>query len=86
MPSDAVAQKAAFLAGEVRNPRHHYARLERDYVQDMGTLITTGNNALDELGQRRPKLESVYNDSIEDYVESNELMYYICLLYTSRCV
>ncbi len=77
VPSDAVAQKAAFLAGEVRNPRHHYARLERDYVQDMGTLITTGNNALDELGQRRPKLESVYNDSIEDYVESNELMYYM---------
>ncbi len=74
VPRDAAEQKRAFLAGEVRNPHHDYAKLDRPYADEVGTIINTGIDAVQELGSAGQKFEGVYDECIESFVETDELM------------
>lgn len=74
VPSDAAQQKRAFLAGTIRNPHHEYAKLDRPYADEVGEIINVGIDAVQELGDARQKFEGVYDECIESFVETDELM------------
>ncbi|QQS21987.1 DUF1704 domain-containing protein [Candidatus Saccharibacteria bacterium] len=77
VPSNMTEQKQAFMLGKVRNPRHNYSKLDRNYRKGLRAIVAVGERAISSLGVRRPRLEAMYEDTIEDYVETNELMYFM---------
>jgi hypothetical protein len=77
VPANAADQKQAFMQGKVRNPRHDYARLTRNYGEEVKTIIAVGKRAISAFGPRRHHFEAPYEENIENYIETNELMHFM---------
>lgn len=77
VPTNAAEQKQAFLNGTVRNPTHHYAGLDRPYTDEVEQLIATGNVASGELDGCSLATEVACDETIESFVETTELMYFM---------
>ncbi len=73
VPSDGVEQKRAFMAGEVRNPHHEYARLNQDYTGILQEIIATGGASIDEIGSTS-KFAPAYEECVESFADTIDLM------------
>ena len=72
---NAVEQKRAFLAGEIRTPDHHYDRLEAiDYESQIDQLELKGRAMLLNLDGLRPMEEKAYRDVTNRFVNMTRLM------------
>ena len=60
VPTDAAAQRKAFLAGEIENPDHTYGKLEKVDFEGNIDHITTLGELIQDHSDLNPKYSSVY--------------------------
>lgn len=76
LPRNGKEQRELFLAGTIRNPHHSYDKLAHDYATPMKTIVETGEQVTEEIGPES-KHRAIYDETIETYVDTNELMYFM---------
>ncbi len=73
VPTDAAAQRKAFLAGEIENPDHTYGKLEKVDFEGNIDHITTLGELIQDHSDLNPKFSSVYEAFASNYAAKTRL-------------
>lgn len=74
VPKNAKEQRAAFLAGEIRNPHHEYNKLEDIDFDERVVEITRVGDSILTSSDLNPKFKGAYEQFIEGYKGRTRLM------------
>lgn len=78
VPANKTEEKEAFLEGKIRNPDHHYPRLDDiDFDAQLETIAQTGAQIVSN-PTLNPKHEASYKEFIDGYTNKTRLMRLAC--------